>query len=307
MIIKSFRKEGFGFFGQNIESWTKTPLNEVEDIPGLSEEAAGDHLSVFFKKYFPYPPKKILDGGCGLGKHVIAYRKMGYDIIGVDFSVEVIRRVKKEVDGNLPIYTADVTALPFEDGFFDCYFLGGVIEHFEEGPNAPLREARRVLKKNGYLLATVPYISLLRRLYFSIFPTKKGNGFLQKKCKKCQCDPYLPKSYNFCEYFFDVISLTPYFKANDFLIEKTYPTDLLWGEIGLPLRKLMRRYQEGKTKIINKIIGVPASEADKKPFIKRLICDFLITENRNNIFFRIPLTLLNYLNGHMVLFIARAI
>ena len=240
MIIKSFKKEGSSFFGQNIESWTKT-LNEVEDIFDFSKNADKEHLSPFLKEFFPYPPKKILDGGCGVGRYVIAYRKLGYDISGVDFSSNIIRRIKKEVNENLPVYAADVTALPFKDGSFDCYFSGGVIEHFEEGPDAPLREARRVLKEGGVLLATVPYINLLRRLYFSIYATKEGNGLLQKICKRCQCDSYAPKGYNFCEYFFDVNSLTSYFKTNGFLIEEAYPTDFLWGEIGLLFRKYIKR------------------------------------------------------------------
>lgn len=261
----------------------------------------------FFKKYLPHPPKKILDGGCGLGRHVIAYRKLGYDIIGVDFSADIINRIKKEVDENLPVYTTDIRALPFKDGFFDCYYSGGVIEHFEEGPDAALKEARRVLKKGSVFLVTVPYINIIRRFYFSIFPAKKEDSFLQEKYKKCQFDFHVPKDFIFCEYFFDVKSLIPYFKANGFIVEKTYPTDFLWGEIGLLLQKPIRRYQAGRFKAINKLIGEPVSGAHKRPFIKRTIYDFLITENRDNIFFRLPLTLLNYLSGHMVLFIARAV
>ena len=114
-----------------------------------SKNADKDYLSPFFKKYFPYPPKRILEGGCGIGKYVIAYRKLGYDIVGVDFSGDTIKRIKEEVDEKLPVYEADVTALPFGDGFFDCYYSGGVLEHFEDGPDCLLKEARRILKKGG--------------------------------------------------------------------------------------------------------------------------------------------------------------
>ena len=297
MIIKSFIKKGSGFFGQDIESWTKAS-NEVKDILDFSIQAEKGHLSSFFKMYFPYPPKKILDGGCGVGAHVIAYRKLGYDIIGVDFSNDIIRRIKKEVSEDVPVYAADLTALPFNDSYFDCCLLAGVIEHFEEGPYAVLKEIRRVLKKDGLLLVAVPYINILRWIYFSIFPIKKKSNFLQKRCNSCQLETDVPSGYNFCEYFFDVHSLIPYFSANNFLLQEAFPVDFLWGEIGLIFKKAIERYSARKVHE-NRIGSI------KRSFTKRLIYDFLITENRNNLFFRFPLALLNHLSGHMVLLIAK--
>ena len=315
MIIKSFNKKGFGFFGQDVESWTENQ-NLATDLAEDAKNADKNHLSPFFKKYFPQPPKKILEGGCGTGKYVICYRKLGYDILGVDFSGDTIRRIKGEIDESLPVYEADVTALPFEDGYFDCYYSGGVIEHFEEGPDEPLSEARRVLKKGGILLATVPYVNLLRRARFSFSPAAKTEGFLQKRCEVCRRDTQNPEGYNFCEYFFDVKSLKPYFEANGFLIEKTYPTDFLWGEMGAPLRKRIANRKSRKEKRSFKPRETGKREAlgedfrtvsKKKSFMEHLIYDFFITENRNNMLFRWPLTFLNYLSGHLVLFIARAV
>jgi SAM-dependent methyltransferase len=58
----------------------------------------------------------------------------------------------------------DVAALPFADETFDIYYSGGVVEHFEEGPERAILEARRVLRPDGILLISVPYLSLMRRL-----------------------------------------------------------------------------------------------------------------------------------------------
>lgn len=308
MIIKTFRKEGFGFFGQNIESWTRV-WNETEELLESSKNAEKDHLSPFFKKYFPKPPKKILEGGCGIGKYVIAYRRAGYDMVGVDFSSDTIRRIKKEAGKDFPVYEADITALPFDDGYFDCYYSGGVIEHFEEGPDKPLKEARRVIKKGGILLAAVPYVNLLRRFYFLIFSVKKEKDLLQKKVEKCQYEPGLLKGYNFCEYIFDANTLTPYFKAEGFHIEKTYPTDFLWGEVGLSLHKFIIKQHNKQPANINAMNKVDNTTHGiyNKSFIKNLAYDFLVTENRDNTFFKLPLAILNYLSGHMVLFVARAV
>jgi len=309
MIIKSFIKEGSGFFGQDIKSWTNE-FNKVEKIVESAADAERDYLSPFFKRFFPLPPGKILEGGCGTGRYVITYRKIGYDIIGVDFSGETIRRIKKECGEDFAVYEANITALPFEDNYFDCYYSGGVIEHFEAGPDMVLQEAHRVIKKGGILLATVPYVNLIRRFYFTIFPAIKTNRILLKRVKGCQPETGVPKRYNFCEYYFDVNSLAHFFKRNGFLIEKTYPIDILYGEIGLLLQKFIKRNQNCRqTTPINSASckSNTIKTNNKRPLIKAWLYDFLITENRNNIFYKLPLTFINYLSGHMILFVARAI
>ena len=263
--------------------------------------------SYFFKKYFPHPPKKILEGGCGVGKYVIAYRRLGYDIVGVDFSSETIKRLKNEVDKDLPVYEADITALPFEDNTFDCYYSGGVIEHFEEGPDKALKEARRVLKKDGILLATVPYVNLIRRICFLFSETGKGEGYFQKKCAFCRHDGHPPAEHKFSDYSFDIKSLIAYFRNNNFVLEKSYPTDLMWGEIGISLQRHMAGCEKNKDIGMQKDNASASGKTKRPSFIRNLVYDFLITENRDNIFLRIPLTALNYLSGHMILFVARAV
>jgi SAM-dependent methyltransferase len=309
MIIKSFKKSGVGYLGQDVQSWTQE-LNNIKDISEVAHDAGKDNLSFFLSKYFPRPPKKILDGGCGVGKYVIYYRKLGYEIVGVDFSGETVGRVKSGIGLDVPIYEANITKLPFADESFDCYFSGGVIEHFEEGPDVPLKEARRVLKKGGTFLATVPYVNLLRRSYFTFFPTKRKNGIMQKVCRDNQCNSIKIDSYKFCEYFFDFKSLAPYFKKNGLLIERSWPTGFLWGEIGLLLKGTFERYELGKQK--NKADEVknrslPQEGGGNKHGFNRFAYDFLISENLGNKLFYLPLTILNYLSGNVIFVVARAV
>ena len=54
----------------------------------------------------------------------------------------------------------DALNLPFKDNAFDIVGLFDVIEHFDDD-QAVLREARRVLKKDGLLVITVPALSEL--------------------------------------------------------------------------------------------------------------------------------------------------
>jgi SAM-dependent methyltransferase len=69
-----------------------------------------------------------------------------------------------EYDPTMPVSVGDVECLNYPDNYFDIYFSGGVIEHFEEGPLRVLQEAHRVLKPDGILILTVPYINLSRKI-----------------------------------------------------------------------------------------------------------------------------------------------
>jgi len=47
--------------------------------------------------------------------------------------------------------------IPVKSGSFDMVVLGEIIEHLEN-PQRVLRECRRVLKKNGEIVATIPFL-----------------------------------------------------------------------------------------------------------------------------------------------------
>jgi len=121
-----------------------------------------DYLRPYFLKYFPREGR-ILEGGCGLGQYVIYYKKLGYDMTGVDFAEATVRKTK-ETFKDVTIQKGDVRSLDFKDGFFKAYFSGGVIEHFEEGPDSIIKEANRVLEDKGFFIVTVPHINLTRRI-----------------------------------------------------------------------------------------------------------------------------------------------
>ena len=118
------------------------------------------------KKYtekFIKKPAKVLDAGCGIGQNVYGLQKWGYDAYGIDFTEKVVQKTKAHFP-DLNVSTQDVRKLDFPDGYFDGYWSVGVIEHFTEGYDAIITEARRVIKKDGYLFLTIPWFSPLRKL-----------------------------------------------------------------------------------------------------------------------------------------------
>ncbi|HNX81529.1 MAG TPA: class I SAM-dependent methyltransferase [Candidatus Omnitrophota bacterium] len=309
MLVKSYRKKGSGYLAQDIDSWTNT-WNECMDLALDAASAENDYLSSIFKRYFPLPPKKILEGGCGTGKYVLTYWKKGYDIHGVDFSPQTIERIKKTFGNDTPVSLANITALPFSDGYFDCYYSGGVIEHFEQGPEQALREARRVLKKGGMLLATVPFLNAIRKLRFIVNPDTCQSSTYLKKVVSCSHDAQKNTGFEFCEYYFDIQTLKPFFEKCGFSIETVIPTDFLWGEIGSILNKAISKkplpaHIKGGTSFQSTI---PRGKTQSpRNSIKNFLYEFFVTENRENPCMKIPLTILNHISGHLVLFVAKAV
>jgi ubiquinone/menaquinone biosynthesis C-methylase UbiE len=63
----------------------------------------------------------------------------------------------------LSIDVGDLRRLPYPDNSFDGYWSFGVIEHFWNGYDELLYEARRVLNEGGFLFLTFPTLSPLRQ------------------------------------------------------------------------------------------------------------------------------------------------
>ena len=123
-------------------------------------------------KYLKNKQSKILDAGCGTGLvGQILYKNNYKNIVGVDFSQEMIdRALKKNVYQSLSL--CDLTKkLEFEDGSFDAIICAGTFTCGHVGPKA-LNEMVRITKNEGYICFTVrkqeweaaPYESIILSL-----------------------------------------------------------------------------------------------------------------------------------------------
>lgn len=108
---------------------------------------------------------KILDAGCGEGRHAFeACRADGSYVCALDLSHKDLRKVRyvlscmddsKETGGHWVVMKGDVLNLPFKDGAFDKIICAEVLEHVADD-NRGIGELVRVLKKGGILAVTVP-------------------------------------------------------------------------------------------------------------------------------------------------------
>ena len=105
----------------------------------------------------------ILEGGCGLSQIVLAMRRSGFNMVGLDYE-KLSLATAKRFSPSLPLTIGDVTELPIRSESMGGLYLDGVIEHFENGPARVLAEARRILQPGGVLVIIVPALNLHRRL-----------------------------------------------------------------------------------------------------------------------------------------------
>lgn len=74
---------------------------------------------------------RLLDLGCGFGRHAVRYHKKGINVIGLDYGVEGLKQLKRKYSP-LPTVCADIRKIPFRDKIADLILMNGVIYEIED-------------------------------------------------------------------------------------------------------------------------------------------------------------------------------
>lgn len=96
------------------------------------------------------PHGVIVDVGCGRGYIVKFFAKVGLCCIGLDASKEMLRECK-----GIDVVLGDIRYLPFRSEIADMILCFDVLEHIKDVQKVP-GEVRRVLKKKGHSVCTIP-------------------------------------------------------------------------------------------------------------------------------------------------------
>lgn len=122
-------------------------------------------LTVDFDRLGLRAGDRVLDMGCGAGRHAFEMYRRGADVVAFDMDADELSGVlelfgaMKEA-GEVPagaeadIKQGDALALPFADGEFDRIVAAEVLEHIHADVDA-IKELVRVLRPVGMLAVSV--------------------------------------------------------------------------------------------------------------------------------------------------------
>lgn len=126
------------------------------DVPDKWVNAAPD-VAAFAERLAP--GSRVLDLGCGVGRHALMYARMGHTVSALDAAPEGVAKLSRVATSEGLGVTATegrMDALPYADGAFDLVLSFNVIYH---GDGAVLQqtisEISRVLRPGGWFQGTM--------------------------------------------------------------------------------------------------------------------------------------------------------
>jgi ubiquinone/menaquinone biosynthesis C-methylase UbiE len=137
--------EVFDFEAKHYDDWYKTKLGRFVDE--IETRAVLKHLEGAGKI-------RVLDVGCGTGNYAIKLAQMGFEVVGVDKSTEMLkiaRQKVKESGLSVELILCDARHLPFANEEFDAVISVATLE-FISSPLEAVDEMFRVTRKGGKII-----------------------------------------------------------------------------------------------------------------------------------------------------------
>ena len=123
-------------------------------------------LTVDYTRLGVHRGERLLDLGCGGGRHAFGALRLGARVVAVDAAASEVSQVRDTVGAMVDagevtskaeagMVQGDALRLPFADGSFDRVIAAEVLEHIPEDGSA-MAELARVLRPGGTIAVTVP-------------------------------------------------------------------------------------------------------------------------------------------------------
>lgn len=139
-----------------VEAWDKRWATEEGRADWLEPHLA---VAAILPELAARGAKRVLDLGCGVGRHALMFAAHGFAVEAIDGSpngLDVVRETAAARGLRLGLHEGFADALPFPDGSFDYVLSWNVIHHGTLGDlGRRFGEIWRVLKPGGLMQATV--------------------------------------------------------------------------------------------------------------------------------------------------------
>ncbi len=103
--------------------------------------------------------KRILDLGCGLGRHSMLFYEYGFDVTVCDitpFCINYLKTIQEKRNITFPVIECDMLNMPFKNNSFDCIYAYHVLSHTNlEGFKKLFNKIYDILDKDGEIFFDV--------------------------------------------------------------------------------------------------------------------------------------------------------
>jgi SAM-dependent methyltransferase len=194
-----------------VEHWEQDHPGKAYFDLHLSTIEKHERSAPTFREYLGSGGKRILESGCGSGRWMAFFEKLGNRAFGVDDSWGPLSTARAH-DPNMNLVRGNALLTPFKDDSFDAAFSSYVAEHFEEGPEPLFREIHRVMKPGALFFVVVPYNNTFRRyvvnpILMTLWKLWKmrgrGLGFTEFRYSRDEMDGFLRRTN------FEIVDVRP--------------------------------------------------------------------------------------------------
>jgi len=157
--------------------------------------------------------KKVLDVGCATGQISRRLKENGCTVVGIEIDEESAKVTKQYCENVIVGDVEKLSELSYPEKYFDALLFGDVLEHLKD-PLRVLRNLKRYLKDDGYIVCSVPNVAhiyirlkilfgkwdyedtgLLDRTHLRFFTIKSVKKLIEDagfKIEKIDFSPWIP-------------------------------------------------------------------------------------------------------------------
>lgn len=150
------------FISHYIKKMEQVMYSERQNIEGKNKISSGDQLTYHYELAEAFlndvniKSGTLLDIACGTGHGATRFNNKGYKVYAADYDeLQIEDNKKRLVDKKDIVFKQEnIMDMSFESNIFDAVFSMETIEHVD--PDDTLKELKRVIKDNGFLIISTP-------------------------------------------------------------------------------------------------------------------------------------------------------